>query len=73
MSQTNTNTGDGNTNQYQDVKRGGQSQEGSCGQCRGDCNCNCGNNSITNYQFEGILKDGCLSKLTITTSGHQII
>ena len=71
MSQTNTNTGDGNTNQYCDAGRGGQSWGGSCDQCCGDHNGNCRNNSITNCSFERKLKNGCLSKLTITKSGYQ--
>ena len=71
MSQTNTNTEDDNTNQYQDAGRGGQSQGGSCGRCRGDHNGDHGNNTVNNYSFERKLKDGYLSNLTITKSGPR--
>ena len=71
MSQTNTNTDNGNTKQCQDTRRDRGNQGGSCGRCRGNCKDNCGNSSITNYSFEGELKDGCLSNLTITKSRHQ--
>mmetsp|Transcript_19527 Transcript_19527/g.20940 ORF Transcript_19527/g.20940 Transcript_19527/m.20940 type:complete len:93 (+) Transcript_19527:133-411(+) len=71
MSQTNTNNGNGDTNQYHNTGRDGQSQGGSCGQCPGNRNGNRGNNSIANYSFEGKLKDRCLSNLKITKSGHR--
>ena len=32
---------------------------------------NCGNSSIATYTFEGKMKDDCISKLTITKTGHQ--
>ena len=72
MSQTNTNTNNGsdNTNQNQISRRGGQGHGGSGG--RG-CGNNRRNNSIAKYLFEGKNKDGCISKMTITETGHQVI
>ena len=69
MSQTNTNTNNssGNTNQNQISGRGGRGQGGP----RGGRHNNCGNNSIAKYSFEGKIKDGCISKLTITKTGHR--
>ena len=71
MSQTNTNTGDGNVNQNHNTGKGGQSQGGSCGQGHGDCNGDHGKSSIANYSLEGKMKVGYLSKLIIIKSGHQ--
>ena len=72
MSQTNTNTGDGNTNQYQEDRRGGQSQGGSWDRYRSNYNDNCRNNSIANYSFEGKLIDSCHFNLTVTTSRYWL-
>ena len=66
MSQTNTNAsvGASNTNQNQNTGRGwGLGLRG-----RKD---NLENISIAKYSFEGKMKDGCISKLTITKTGYQ--
>ena len=39
--------------------------------CGGGHGGDCRNNSIAKYLFEGKMKDGCISKLTITKTGHQ--
>ena len=72
MSQTNinTNTGVGNTNQNHNPGRGGRGQGGSGGRGRGGCGNDCGK-TIAKYSFEGKMKDGPLSKLTITEGGQQ--
>ena len=73
MSQTNTNTntGAGNAIRNQITGRGGQAQGDSggrgCGGYKGDHR----NNSIAKYSFEGKMKDGCISKLTITKPGFE--
>ena len=71
MSQTNTNT---NTNNDQNVNqnsgRRGRGQ-GLSGRGRGSCHNNRKNNSIKTYAFEGKIKDGPISKLIITKTGHQ--
>ena len=74
MSQTNTNTnnGSGNTNRNQLTGRSGWGRGGFGGRGHGDCSNNCGNNSIAKYLFEGRMKDGCISKLTITETGHWV-
>ena len=73
MSQTNinTNTGVGNNNRKYNARRGGrgQGEHGSRGQ--GGRGSNRGNNSIDEYSFERKMRDGCLSKLTITKNGHR--
>ena len=71
MSQTNTNTGGGNTNRNQNVVRGRQGQVGSRGRGHSNPTSGRGNNSIAKYLFEGKMKDGCLSKLTITESSNR--
>ena len=73
MSQTNTNTnnGSGNTNRNQISGRGGRGQGGSGGKGRGGRRCDCRNNSIAIYSFKGKMKDGCISKITITETGHR--
>ena len=73
MSQTNTNTGGGNTNRNQNVARGGRGQCVSGGQGRGGCTSGRGNSSIAKYSFREKMKDGCLSKLTITESSNRAI
>ena len=71
MSQSNTNT---NNEQIRNQisGRGGRRQGPSSRGC-GDCRNNCGNNSITNkYSFKGKMKDGPISKLLITETGHRL-
>ena len=72
MSQTNTNTntGAGNTNQSHNAGRGGRGQGGSGGRRRGGCGNDRGK-TVAKYSFEGKMKDGPLSKLTITKGGQQ--
>ena len=70
MSQTNTNTNNGQ-NRNQISRRGGQGQGGPSGSGRGDCRNSRGNNLIAKYSFEGKMKDGPISKLTITKTGHR--
>ena len=72
MSQTNTNTntGAGNTNQNHNTGRGGQGQGGSGSQGRGGCG-NYRGKTVVKYSFEGKMKDGPLSKLTITKGGQR--
>ena len=81
MSQTNTNTVGGNTNRNQNAARGGQGRVGSGGQGRGGRISSCisgringrGNSSIAKYSFEGKMKNGYLSQLTITESSNRAI
>ena len=70
MSQTNTNTNNCQ-NRNQISGRGGRGQGGPSGSGRGDHHNGCGNTSITKYSFEGKIKDGTISKLTITKIGHR--
>ena len=72
MSQTNinTNTGAGNTNRNHNAGRGGRDQGGSGGRGRGGLGNDPGK-TIAKYSFEGKMKDGPLSKLTITKGGQQ--
>ena len=70
MSQTNTNTNNGQ-NQNQNAGRGGWGRGAPNGSGRSNrCNGR-GNNSIAKYLFEGKIKDGPISKLTITETGHR--
>ena len=69
MSQTNTNIENGNTNQCQDIRKGGHSQ--GVWLMLQQWQWQMGNNSFSNYSFEGKLKDSCLFNLIITKSGHQ--
>ena len=72
MFQTNTNTNTNNgQNQNQISGRGGRGQGAPNGSGRGDCRNGRGNNSIAKYTFQGKMKDGPLSKLTITKTGHR--
>ena len=73
MSQTNTNTnnGSGNTNRNQIFGRGGRGRGGPGGRGRGDCSNGRGNISVAIYSFEGKMKDGPISKLTSTETGHR--
>ena len=70
MSQTNTNTNN-NQNQNQISGRGGLGQGRTSGSGRGDHRNGRGNILITKYSFEGKMKDGPISKLTITKTGHK--
>ena len=70
MSQTITNTNN-DLNQNQISSRGGRGQRGLSGSGRGDCCNGRGNNSIEKYSFEGKMKDGTISKLVITETGHR--
>ena len=71
MPQTNTytNTGAGNTNQSHNAERGGRGRDGSGGQGRGGRENDRGKNTVARYSFEGNMKDGPSSKLTITQGG----
>ena len=69
MSQTNTHTNNGQ-NQYQNSGRSGRGQ-GPNGSGRGNCCNNCGNKLIEKYSFKGKIKDGPISELTITETGHR--
>ena len=69
MSQTNTNTNN-DQNRNQISGRGGRGRGVPNGSGRSDHRNGRGNNSIAKYTFEGKMKDGPLSKLTITETGH---
>ena len=73
MSQMNTNTGGGNINHNQNVARGRWGQGGFGGQGQGGRSSNYKNSSIAKFLFDGTMKDGCLSKLTITESTNWAI
>ena len=70
MSKTNTNANNGQ-NRNQNSRRGGQGKGASNGSSRGDCRNGRGNNLITKYSFEGKIKDGLLSNLTINETGYR--
>ena len=72
MSQTNTNTntGAGNTNRNHNAGRGGRGRGGYGGRGRGGRGNDRGK-TVAKYSFEGKMKDGPLSKLTITEGGQQ--
>ena len=67
---TNTNHGSGNTNWNQISGKSGQGQGGSGDRSRGDCGNNCRNSLIVKLLFKEKMKDGCISKLTITGTWH---
>ena len=78
MSQTNTSTNTNtntNTNNCQNRNqisgRGGRGGRGPNNSDRGDRRNGRGNNLIAKYSFEGKMKDGPISKLTITKTGHR--
>ena len=71
MSQTNTNIGGGNTSCNQNAARGGHGRVGSGGRGRGGRTSGRRKSSTAKYSFEGEMKDGCLSKLTITESSNR--
>ena len=70
MSQTNTNINNGQ-NRNQTSGRGGRGQGAPNGSGHGDRHNGHGNNSIAKYSFEGKMKGGPISKLTITETGHR--
>ena len=51
--------------------KGGQERGTLNGSGRGDCRNGHRNNSIAKYSFEGKMKDGLISKLTITEIGRR--
>ena len=70
MSQTNTNANNGQ-NRNQNSGSGGRGRRAPNGSGRGDpCNGR-GKKLIAKYSFEGKIKDGPISKLTITEAGHR--
>ena len=69
MSQTNTSTNNGQ-NQSQNSRRGEQGQGGPTGGGRGNRLNSGENTTIAKYAFEGKMKDGPISKLLITKTGH---
>ena len=69
MSQTNTQTNNGQE-RFQNSRRGGQDQ-GPIGSGHGDRRKDRGNKSIAKYSFKGKIKDGPISELTITETGHR--
>ena len=70
MTQTNTNTNNG-PDRIQISGRDGRGQ-GLGGRGCGNHRNNRGNNSIANkYSFEGKIKDGPISKLIMTETGHR--
>ena len=58
-------------NQNQISGRGGQWQGAPNSSGRGDCHNGRRDNLIEKYSFEGKMKDGPISKLTITKTGHK--
>ena len=70
MSQTNTQANNGQ-NRNQNSGRGGRGRGPNSGSGRGDRRNNCGNKSIAKYSFKGKMKDGPISELTITETGHR--
>ena len=72
MSETNTNTNTNNgQNQNQNSGRGGQGRDLS-NSGRDKCYNSRGNNLIVNkYSFGKKIKDGLISKLLITNTGHR--
>ena len=68
MSQTNTNT---NNDHNWNSGRGGRGRGAPNGNGRSDCRKDCGKLSITKYSFERKMKEGPISKLTITKIGHR--
>ena len=69
MSQNNTHTNNCQ-NRYQNSGGGGQSR-GPNGSGRGDRHNNHEKKAITKYSFRGKIKDGSISELTITKTGHR--
>ena len=72
MSQTNTNTNANNGQNWNQISdRGKRGRGAPNGNDRDDCPNGPGNNSIAKYVFEGKMKDGPISKLIITKTGHR--
>ena len=69
MSQTNTNANN-SQNRNQKTERSGRDQGAPNSSGRGGCRNGRGNNLIAKYPFEQKMKDGLISKLTITKTGH---
>ena len=69
MSQTNTHTNN-SQNRYQNSGRGGRAR-GLNSSGRSNCRNYRGNKSIKKYSFKGKMKDGPISELTITETGHR--
>ena len=69
MSQTNIHTNNGQ-NRYKNSRRDGRGQ-GPKGSGLGDHRNNQGNKSIAKYSFKEKMKDGPISELTITETGHR--
>ena len=69
MSQTNTHTNN-SQNRYQNSGRGGLGR-GPNGSGRGNRCDDHRNKSIAKYSFKEKMKDGPISKLTITKTGHR--
>ena len=70
MSQTNTNTNTKNGHN-RNSGRGGQGQGAPNGSGRGNLRTDRGNKLIAKYSFKGKMKDGPISELTITETGHR--
>ena len=70
MSQINTNTNT-NNGHNRNSRRGGRGRGASNDSGRSDRGNDCGNKLITKYSFEEKMKDGPISKLTITETGHR--
>ena len=68
MSQSNTNTNNGHN---RNSGRGGRGRGSPNGSGRGDRRNDRGNKSIAKYSFKGKMKDGPISELTITETGHR--
>ena len=69
MSQSNTHTNN-RQNRNQNSGRGERGQ-GPNGSGQGDRRNNCGNNLVGKYSFKGKMKDGPISELTVTVTGHR--
>ena len=73
MSQTNTNTNTGasNTIRNQITRRGGRTKEALAVEAVAVAEAIAETTQSLNIFFEGKMKDGCISKLTITKTGHR--
>ena len=70
MSQTNNQANNGQ-NRNQNSGRGGRGRGSNTGNGRGDRHNGRGNKLIAKYAFQGKMKDGPISKLIITETGHR--
>ena len=68
MSQPNTHT---NNDHNRNSRRGGRGRGAPNGTGRGDRRTNRRKKSIAKFSFEGKMKDGPISDLTITETGHR--